>query len=49
MEQSFLHSFYEVVFTFLPVPFFLQFMDLWATILNSFYGLFGIDFKFIGF
>ena len=49
MDESFLHSLYGAIFSILPFPLFRQLMDLWATFLNSFYGLFGIDFKFIGF
>ena len=49
MEESFLHSFYEILFTFLPVPFFLQTVDILAALLDGFYALLGIDVKIIGF
>ena len=49
MEESFLHSFYEFFFTFLPVPFFVQGVDILAALLSGFYALFGIDVKIIGF
>ncbi len=49
MEESFLPSFYEFFFTFLPVPFFVQGVDIMAALISGFYALFGINFKIIGF
>lgn len=49
MSGSFLHSVYDVIFSVLPLPLFGQLMDLFAAFLSSFYGLFGLDLKFIGF
>lgn len=49
MDTNLVRTFYDIFFSVFPFPFFRQLLDLWAAFNNAFYGLFGIDVKFIGF
>ncbi len=48
-SPSFLHTAFEIFFTFIPNLFFVQSLDLLAAGINGFFGLFGIDSNVVGF
>ncbi len=40
---------FEAFFTVIPTGFFVQFLDLFAALINGFFGLFGIQTNVVGF
>ncbi len=47
-QEPVLRSVFEGFFTFIPT-FFVQFLDIFAAILNGFFGIFGISTNIVGF
>ncbi len=48
MNDGPVRQFVERLFTFFPVPGYLQFMDVLAAILNGITGFLGLPIKFLG-
>ncbi len=44
-----LRNIFEGFFTVIPTGFFVQFLDLFAALVNGFFGLFGIQTNIVGF
>lgn len=48
-SESFLHQLVEIYFTIIPVPFFVQMLDLIAAVANFLFGIIGIESNIVGF
>lgn len=49
METSFLRALNELYFSVFPTGFFLDWLNLFASLLNGLFGLFGIDSNIVAF
>ncbi len=49
MTDTPLRATFEFFYSMFPIPFFLQWLEVLAAALNSLFGMFGLDLKFLAF